>query len=50
MPFSLSVIAEAWPTFEAGLITTAVFCAVATGLGLVLAVPLALAQIGRAHV
>ena len=48
MPFSLSVIAEAWPIFESGLITTAIFCAVATVLGLVLAVPIALAHFSRA--
>jgi His/Glu/Gln/Arg/opine family amino acid ABC transporter permease subunit len=47
MTFSLSILAEAWPTFEAGLITTALFCAVAGVLGLVLAVPIALAQLSR---
>ncbi|HTR83213.1 MAG TPA: amino acid ABC transporter permease [Reyranella sp.] len=47
MTFSFSIIAEAWPTFMAGLLTTAVFCSVSSVLGLGLAVPIALAQLSR---
>src|ERR1700759_1070753 len=47
MGFSFSVIVEAWPIFVSGLITTAIFCSVATVLGLVLAVPLALVRFSR---
>jgi len=47
MPFSFSVIVEAWPTFQAGLITTAIFCCAASVLGLLLAVPIALAHFSR---
>jgi His/Glu/Gln/Arg/opine family amino acid ABC transporter permease subunit len=47
MSFSFSIIAETWPTFLAGLLTTAIFCSVATVLGLVFAVPIALAQLSR---
>jgi His/Glu/Gln/Arg/opine family amino acid ABC transporter permease subunit len=47
MSFSFAVIAETWPAFAEGLATTTVFCAVATVLGLVLAVPLALAHFSR---
>lgn len=47
MTFSFSIIVEAWPTFAAGLVTTALFCSVATVLGLVLAVPIALAHFSR---
>lgn len=47
MNFSFEIIAEAWPTFAEGLETTAIFCSVATVLALVLAVPIALAQLSR---
>jgi polar amino acid transport system permease protein len=47
MPFSFSIIVEAWPTFEAGLITTVMFCSIGAVLGLVLAVPIALVQFSR---
>lgn len=47
MPFSFSVIVEAWPIFQAGLITTAIFCFAAGVLGLALAVPIALAHFSR---
>jgi len=36
MPFSFSIIVESWPTFEAGLLTTVMFCSIAAVLGLVL--------------
>jgi His/Glu/Gln/Arg/opine family amino acid ABC transporter permease subunit len=47
MTFSFQVIIDAWPMFAAGLAVTIVFCAVATVLGLVFAVPIALAQLSR---
>jgi His/Glu/Gln/Arg/opine family amino acid ABC transporter permease subunit len=47
MTFSFSIIADAWPTFASGLVTTAIFCSVGSVLGLVLAVPIALAQFSR---
>jgi His/Glu/Gln/Arg/opine family amino acid ABC transporter permease subunit len=47
MTFDFSIIAEAWPTFLSGLATTAIFCSVATVLGLVFAVPMALAHFSR---
>jgi polar amino acid transport system permease protein len=47
MAFSFSVLIDAWPTFMSGLITTAIFCSVATVLGLALAVPIALARFSR---
>lgn len=47
MTFSFSIITDAWPTFAAGLTTTAIFCSVGTVLGLVLAVPVALAHFSR---
>ncbi len=49
MTFSFSIIAETWPIFLSGLITTVIFCFVATVLGLVLAVPLALANFSRSR-
>jgi His/Glu/Gln/Arg/opine family amino acid ABC transporter permease subunit len=47
MTFSFQIIADTWPAFAEGLGTTAMFCSVATLLGLVLAVPVALAQLSR---
>jgi polar amino acid transport system permease protein len=47
MTFSFSIIVDAWPIFASGLLVTIVFCAVATVLGLVFAVPIALAQLSK---
>lgn len=47
MTFSFSIIADTWPTFMSGLITTVIFCFCGTVLGLVLAVPIALAHFSR---
>ena len=47
MTFSFSIIADAWPIFSSGLLVTVIFCSVASVLGLVLAVPIALAQLSR---
>jgi polar amino acid transport system permease protein len=45
--FSFSIIADAWPIFSSGLLVTVTFCSVASVLGLLLAVPIALAQLSR---
>jgi His/Glu/Gln/Arg/opine family amino acid ABC transporter permease subunit len=47
MGFDFSIIVDALPIFVSGLVTTAIFCSVSTALGLVLAVPIALAQLSR---
>ncbi len=47
MTFSFSIIVDAWPIFASGLLVTIVFCAIATVLGLVFAVPIALAQLSK---
>ena len=47
MTFSFSIIADAWPIFASGLLVTVTFCSIASVLGLVLAVPIALAQLSR---
>src|SRR5476649_409769 len=47
MTFDFSIIVDAWPTFVSGLITTAIFCSVGSVLGLILAVPIALAHFSR---
>jgi His/Glu/Gln/Arg/opine family amino acid ABC transporter permease subunit len=47
MTFDLSVIVDAWPLFLSGLVTTVIFCAVSSVLGLFFAVPIALAQLSK---
>ena len=49
MTFSFQIIADTWPVFAEGLATTAIFCFVATLLGLVFSVPIALAQLSRSR-
>jgi His/Glu/Gln/Arg/opine family amino acid ABC transporter permease subunit len=47
MTFSPSVIVDNWSIFAAGLLNTVIFCAVSSTIGLVVAVPIALARLSK---